>query len=65
MLKCKKYRVRRVVHFTVLNIYINGTVKIFLTTVNPPTAYKQFILKGQCHEIVAKISPWSSSLGLN
>jgi hypothetical protein len=23
------------------------------------------ILKGQCHEIVAKMSTWSSSLGLN
>jgi hypothetical protein len=22
-------------------------------------------LKGQCHEIGAKMSPWSSSLGLN
>jgi hypothetical protein len=25
----------------------------------------QQLLKGQCQEIVAKMSPWSSSLGLN
>jgi hypothetical protein len=27
--------------------------------------YSKKTLKGQCHEIVAKMSPWSSSLGLN
>jgi hypothetical protein len=35
----------------------------FLSETGAP--YITHLLKGQCHEIVVKMSPWSSILGLN
>jgi hypothetical protein len=40
------------------SVGVNFVLSLIVIIINP-------ILKGQCHEIVAKMSPWSSSLGLN